>query len=422
MRIVDTSCLYRTKPMYVEDQNDFVNGACELETSLEPLALLDRLQGIEQRLGRVKKINKGPRNIDLDIIGYQGQTIREERLIVPHALLHERAFVLRPLCDLQHGRSWVVPTSQRSASDHLNDLNEDMQSMTVLGSEGASLAALDPKRRTLLMSILNVTPDSFSDEGRNFTKSFDRLQQIVTSHIAAGADIIDIGGQSSRPNAADISADEEIERVLPAIEAVKALPEAKDIVISVDTYRATVAEAAVNAGAHIVNDISAGLLDDAMLSTVARLGCTYAMMHMRGTPATMSSKENCTYPSDVTHVVADELEDRLNAALDAGIRRWRLILDPGIGFAKDLSGNLALLRRLGELRQDTRFHGMPWLVGSSKKKFIGTVTGVTDASDRNWGTAATVTAAIAGGADIVRVHDVEPMLSVVKMADAIYRA
>lgn len=271
------------------------------------------------------------------------------------------------------------------------------------------------------MSILNVTPDSFSDGGHNFTTNIESLKQTISRHIAAGADIIDIGGQSSRPNAADISAEEEIERVLPAVKAIKALPEANKVAISVDTYRAAVAEAAVSAGAHIVNDISAGMLDPMMLQTVARLKCTYAMMHMRGTPATMSRKENCTYPHGVVRGVAVELAERLKVALDAGIRRWRIILDPGIGFAKDLDGNLAILRGLAEIRQYPDFHGMPWLVGSSKKKFIGTVTGVQDASERNWGTAATVTAAIAGGADIVRVHDVEPMKKVARMADAIYR-
>lgn len=305
---------------------------------------------------------------------------------------------------LKNGPSWVIPSTGKTAEEHLALLDHDMKPIPPVGDG----------RRTLLMSILNVTPDSFSDGG----KHDGNLQEIVKRHIKDGADIIDIGGQSSRPNAADVSAEEEIARVMPAIRAIEALPDKH--LISVDTYRAAVAEAAVKAGATIVNDISAGSLDQEMLSTVAKLGCTYVMMHMRGTPSTMSSTENCSYPSGVAASVADELEARVQLAIQAGIRRWRIILDPGVGFAKNKDGNLAILRDLAQIR--ARYEGMPWLVGSSKKRFVGTITGVAKASDRGWGTAATVTAAIAGGADIVRVHDVAEMKQVVLMSDAIFRS
>lgn len=272
---------------------------------------------------------------------------------------------------------------------------------------------------TLIMSILNTTPDSFSDGGSN-AQDLESLRATAAAHIAAGADIIDVGGQSSRPNAPDVSSEEEIARVLPAIAAIKSLPESADIAISVDTYRAAVAKVAVNAGAHIVNDISAGTLDPEMLSTVARLGCTYVAMHMRGTPATMQNPENCSYPDGIRVSVEKELQERVDAAIEAGIRRWRLILDPGIGFAKSQEQNLRLLRLFRLTKPGLK--GLPLLFGSSRKGFIGKITGVQEPQERGWGTAVTVTAAIRMGASIVRVHDVKEMAQVAKMADAIYRA
>ncbi|CZT17745.1 related to dihydropteroate synthase/7,-6-hydroxymethylpterin-pyrophosphokinase/Dihydroneopterin aldolase [Ramularia collo-cygni] len=423
IHVVETSPLYETEPMYVEDQDCFLNGVCEIVTNLGPLELLDRLQAIENGLGRHKTIDKGPRNIDLDILTYGQRTVSTERLTVPHALMLEREFVLRPLCDTSGG-SWPHPSTHESAEAHLRRLppsTTPMFPITALGAGLEPLRSLDPKRKTRVMSILNVTPDSFSDGGMNQPTDLNHLKETILANLAAGATIIDIGGQSSRPNADDVSAEEEISRVLPAIELIKSLPEAQGIAISIDTYRASVAEAAVKAGAHIVNDISAGLLDPDMLPTIARLGCTYIMMHMRGTPATMQNEENTSYPDGLILSVANELRGRLNAAREAGIRRWRIILDPGIGFAKTLEQNVELLKRFAELRNSEGLTTYPWLVGTSRKGFIGKVTGVKDAKDRVGGTAATVTAAVQGGAEIVRVHDVKEMVEVVKMADAMYR-
>lgn len=269
------------------------------------------------------------------------------------------------------------------------------------------------------MSVLNTTPDSFSDGGDNPASDVEALQAIVRSNIEGGASIIDIGGQSSRPNAPDVTAEEEINRILPAIEAIRSIPEAEHVAISVDTYRALVAEAAINAGANIINDISAGNLDPDMLPTIARLGCTFVMMHMRGTPATMTNPDNCNYDKGLIHTIHEELQRRVHEAQIAGIRRWRIVLDPGIGFSKTAEQNAELLKHFQTLR--SRFHGYSWLVGTSRKSFIGKLTGVQDPKQRVWGTAATVTAAVMGGADIVRVHDVKEMADVVKMADAMYR-
>ncbi|KAI7278575.1 folic acid synthesis protein [Hortaea werneckii] len=428
MRILSTSALYETEPMYVENQERFLNGVCEIRTELPSLQLLDRLQALEKSLGRVKTIEKGPRSIDLDILLYKGQVYHDNRLTIPHALMTEREFVMRPLRNI-HPRGSLTPL-KRSANGYLESLrrsadpdsSSSMYSYTPTGPTSDPLTPMNPKQRTRVMSILNTTPDSFSDGGVNSPNDLASLKESIRQHIQDGATIIDIGGQSSRPNAPDVTAEEEIARVVPAIEAFKSLgPETEGVAISVDTYRAAVAEAAIKAGAHIINDISFGLLEQDMLPTVARLGCTYIGMHMRGTPATMQDKENTEYPDGVVETVARELAARVEAAQAAGIRRWRLILDPGVGFAKTQQQNLELLRRLPDLIHHSGIQNFPWMVGSSRKGFIGQITGVAEARERSWGTAATVTAAVAGGADVVRVHDVAEMAKVVKMSDALYR-
>ncbi|KAK4967749.1 trifunctional dihydropteroate synthetase [Elasticomyces elasticus] len=424
MHVVRTSPLYETEPMYVESQERFLNGVCELHTSLEPVELLDRLQAIEQRLGRVKTVDKGPRNIDLDILVYQYRRVRSRRLTIPHALMMERDFVIRPLTSMDMKVTHTDDRLRTSIAKSAKDFEENPSNMfthTPLGPETSIIQSTNPSRKTRVMAILNVTPDSFSDGGENQPADLQSLKATIENYIASGANIIDIGGQSSRPNAPDVTAEEEIARILPAIKAINSMPAASHIAISIDTYRAAVAKAAIEAGAHIINDISAGTLDPGMLPTVAKLGCTYIMMHMRGTPATMQDPDNLSYPKGLIPTVADELRVRLNAAQDAGIRRWRIILDPGIGFAKTQEQNLEILRKLPELVKSRGLTDMPWLVGSSRKGFIGKITGVEAANERTWGTAATVTQAVQGGADIVRVHDVAEMAQVVKMADAMYR-
>ncbi|TKA62214.1 hypothetical protein B0A55_11793 [Friedmanniomyces simplex] len=430
MRVVRTSPLYETEPMYVQDQARFLNGVCEIDTTLRPMELLDRLQAIEQRLGRIKTVEKGPREIDLDVLTYKGEQLTTDRLTIPHASMKEREFVLRPLLEQVESpgcRTLIIlgysPPHQPLLACFKQIIHKplSMLSQTPLGPESAVIRATDPRRTTRVMSILNVTPDSFSDGGKNEPTDVEALKATIASHIASGATIIDIGGQSSRPNAPDITADEEIARILPAIAAIKSLPEAAHIAISIDTYRAAVASAAVEAGAHIINDISAGTLDPAMLSTIAGLGCTYVMMHMRGTPSTMQDPENLAYPAGLTQTILAELRDRVDAAQAAGIRRWRLILDPGIGFAKTPDQNLEILRDFRSFPLFPGLRSIPWMVGSSRKGFIGKITGVEEAKERSWGTAATVTTAVQGGASIVRVHDVGEMAQVVKMADAMYR-
>lgn len=453
IKVKRTSSLWETEPMYVLNQDRFVNGACEVETELEPLPLLDALQDIERSMGRQKIIDKGPRNIDLDVLLYENQTVSHPRLQIPHPLIAEREFVLRPLAELIPHRALDVTRPWKLIQDHLNELpptaenTEPLSTLTPLRSSTAPLNALRSTRSTQVMAILNVTPDSFSDGGVHLpprengkgghpnqdeelngsfsstsppsTAYLASLRSTIQRFIASGATLIDVGGQSTAPGAPEVSVGEELARVLPAISLIRSMPEAAHVSVSVDTYRAAVAEAAVAAGADVVNDVSAGLLDDAMLPTVARLGCTVCLMHMRGTPATMSRLND--YPRGLIPTLAEELRARVEAAENAGIRRWRIILDPGMGFAKVGDQNLDILRHMPELRQWPGLEGLPWLLGSSRKSFVGKITGVSKPGDRIHGTAATVTAAVQGGADIVRVHDVPEMAQVVKMADAIFR-
>ena len=281
------------------------------------------------------------------------------------------------------------------------------------------LKTSNPARATHVMAILNLTPDSFSDGNIHLSKDVEALEKTVQHFIKSGAAIIDIGGQSTRPNAETVSREQELERILPAIKHIRSMPEADKIAISVDTFYAHVAEEAIAAGADIINDVTAGEGDPLMLATAARLQKTIILMHMRGTPQTMTRLSQ--YPAGVIDGVGQELSKRVQAAKAAGILPWRIILDPGIGFAKTQDQNLELLRGLDELCAYKELEGFPWVVGPSRKGFIGKITNVANAHDRVWGTAATVTASIKGGADIVRVHDIAEMAQVAKMADAIFR-
>ncbi|MCJ1314711.1 trifunctional dihydropteroate synthetase [Xylographa vitiligo] len=408
--------------MYVENQDTFLNAVCQVNAdNYAPQQLLQAVKTIESRLGRQKTIEKGPRNVDLDILLHKNNVFDEENLSIPHKLMLEREFVLRPLCDLIPDETLPSGMTAGSFRDHLAVLPRSVPPLSSSTPFHPSLPPLTPlssKRPTHLMAILNLTPDSFSDGGVHSCEP-SSLLPTIRSMMASGATILDLGGQSTRPHAPEVSPEEELSRILPTIQLLRSMPEFANIALSVDTYRASVAAAAITAGANIINDVSAGTLDPEMLPTAAKLGCTIILMHMRGTPNTMTKLTS--YPDGLLPTVASELLARVHAAEEAGIFRWRIILDPGIGFAKNEAQNLELLRRLVELREWEGLHGFPWLVGASRKGFIGKITGVKEASQRVWGTAATVAAAIQGGADVVRVHDVTEMAQVAKMADAVWR-
>ena len=269
-------------------------------------------------------------------------------------------------------------------------------------------------KQTYLMGILNVTPDSFSDGGQ-----FDTLEKAIEQahHLVnSGADILDIGGQSTRPQAEEVTLEEELNRVVPIIQALRSSQVATvaNIPISIDTTRSQVARAAVQAGADCINDVSGAIFDPDMLSTVAELEVPIVLMHMRGTPKNM---QQLAHYEDLIGEIAAFLLERVEAALAAGVKRDRIILDPGIGFAKTYDQNLELLRQTAQLRT----LGYPVLIGASRKSFIGHILNQPDPQQRIWGTAAACCAAVAGNADIVRVHDVIEMRDLCRVADAIWR-
>jgi len=263
--------------------------------------------------------------------------------------------------------------------------------------------------RTLLMGVLNVTPDSFSDGGR-YRDAGAAVRRALEME-AEGADIIDIGGESTRPGSEPVSAETELARVLPVVEGLRGRLK---IPISIDTQKARVAEAALAAGAEMVNDVSALRTDPALAEVVRRARVPLVLMHMRGRPKTMQLRP---FARDVMADVTRGLREALGRARRAGIPRSRLILDPGIGFGKSVEQNCELLARLPELAR----LGCPLLVGTSRKAFLGALAGGGTEDRRIWGTAASVTATVLGGAHIVRVHDVAEMLRVVRVADGIVR-
>lgn len=263
--------------------------------------------------------------------------------------------------------------------------------------------------KTYLMGILNITPDSFSDGGQfnNLESALTQAQKMVEN----GADILDIGGQSTRPGAEEISLEQELSRVIPII---KKLREQLKIPISIDTTKAEVAEAAIQVGADIINDISGGTFDELMLPTAAKLNVPIILMHIRGTPETM---QNLTEYEDLIGEILQFFITQIQIAIDCGIDPNNIIIDPGIGFAKNYRQNLELIQRLAEFKH----LNLPILVGVSRKSFIGKILDRSNPQERVWGTAAACCSAIATGADILRVHDITEMSDVCRVADTIWR-
>jgi dihydropteroate synthase len=272
-------------------------------------------------------------------------------------------------------------------------------------------ATLTLGTRTLLMGVLNVTPDSFSDGGK-FLEPQSAIERALEME-RAGADLLDIGGESTRPGSTGTATETELARILPVLEGLRGVLK---IPIAVDTRKSQVAEAAISAGAQLINDIS-GLRFDPRIAEVAyRRGVPLILMHMRGEPATM---QEGPFARDVMKDVVQGLRASIRKARAAGVRKSQIIIDPGIGFGKSFEQNYELLRKLPELAK----LGYPLLVGTSRKGFLGATLArngkPAPPEERLWGTAATVTASILGGAHMVRVHDVAEMAQVARVADCL---
>jgi dihydropteroate synthase len=281
--------------------------------------------------------------------------------------------------------------------------------------------SLEAGRQTLIMGILNVTPDSFSDDGRFFPHAAALNQALHM--LDEGADLIDIGGESTRPSSTPISAAEEQQRVLPVIRAI--LAARPDAILSIDTYHAQTARAAVDCGVEIVNDVSGHLWDPVMSATCADLGCGTILMHTRGRPAEWSTQRRLA-AEEVMPLVLSGLQARADAALAIGIARETIVLDPGFGFGKIMDENLPLLANFAELHS----LGLPLLAGLSRKSFLGLRKSGSpcldsetwESNDSHPATSAANMAAILAGAHILRVHDVAPARQVAALADRLLAA
>ena len=296
----------------------------------------------------------------------------------------------------------IQPYGLKKVAEEVEIALKNFEATTILKTASFEF---DFSKRTYLMGVLNVTPDSFSDGGQfNTVEAAVRQAQSLEE---VGADVVDIGGQSTRPGSCQVSVEEEIERVIPALRAVK---NKVKIPISIDSYKPQVVEAALDAGAEIVNDIN-GLRDKAVRSLVVKNQAPVIIMHMQGTPQNM--QDNPSY-DDVVEDIYKFFEEQSRLVIEEGAGSDKVIIDPGIGFGKTLEHNLEILRRLSEFKS----LGFPLLVGTSRKSFIGTLTGA-EVMERLFGTIASVSLAVASGANIVRVHDASAAKQALQVVDGI---
>uniref|UniRef100_A0A6B2L2Z0 Pterin-binding domain-containing protein n=1 Tax=Arcella intermedia TaxID=1963864 RepID=A0A6B2L2Z0_9EUKA len=415
--ILKISFLYETEPKYFLDQPRFLNCVCKIKTSLSSAQLLNELKRIETEIGRERPlVRNGPRVIDLDILLHGRAPLSTSTLTIPHPQLHERDFVLGPLMDVQP--DLVHPLLKKSVRQLWADLGECEGIVAVIpvvvnGKE----VILSDRRKTLLMAVCNMTPDSFSDGGELFPLNPAKLESLRENLLRSSVDIIDIGGESSRPGAEEVPGEEELARITPLLAWARAQRALDGVLVSVDTWKSEVAKSAISQGANIINDYTAGK-DPNIFKVAAETGAPMILMHSRGTPKTMNQLAD--YPKgQEMETIAAELNVNIQKALDQGIFPWKIITDPGIGFAKRGEHNLVILRNLGRWKCLT--HGYPYLIGTSRKRFISEVCGGQDPKDRVWGTAATITAAVQAGCAIVRVHDFQPLSQVLKMSDTLYK-
>ena len=435
INVTKLSRLYETAPAYVTDQPAFLNAAALVTTpeDLDPLELLQRVKLIEKSLGRNLQggVRYGPRPIDLDIIFHDDGTITEkETLLVPHPRWQERDFVKAPLADLYDPLSSPFPCRESlRVATHLWEAAggeaemclsklHDLRCVLPMGRLG-----LWPwQQKTMVMGVLNITPDSFSDGGRLDT-SVKAALEVARRLVAEGVDILDVGGQSTRPGAAPVTAREEAERVLPVVKAISSDPMTAHTPLSIDTYYGQVALAAVGAGATMVNDVSGGQMDPDMFNTVAELGVSYVLMHMRGNPRTMQKGENIQYGEFIPELTR-EIASTATKAVNAGIEPWRIVIDPGIGFAKTQEHNVDLLGGgLTQLKKNLPppLNRMPMLIGPSRKGFLGKITGRELPGDRDTASAAAAALSVIHGANIIRAHNVAAVKDAVLVADAVNR-
>ena len=440
LTIVETSHLYETDPMLVTDQPLFLNAVCKVSTSLTPLELLRAVKETEVALGRTKTIRYGPRVIDLDILFWDDAIVDTPELTIPHLRIPERDFVLAPLLDLdselRHPRLQVT----------VRELWQRLQMPVPPRVMPIGERLWRWGQGTKVMGILNITPDSFSGDG--LAQEPDPVAAALAQasrFVDAGVHILDVGGYSTRPGHDNLPVEEEIKRISPVI---RALRNAVDVPLSIDTFRVDVAEAALEAGATWLNDVSglrsthqaeeAGtskgedpsrfsplkpVASGGMAALSARRRVPLVLMDNRASlrtgPPTGGAPSNPPPSVEPSNDIVADVRKELSAALEwarrDGVPRWHRIIDPGIGFGKSPSQHASLISRLDEFQE----LGYPLLFGCSRKGFLGQMAGGAPADDRLPATIAANAMAVERGAQIVRVHDVRENVQAMRVVDAI---
>ena len=441
LTIVETSHLYETIPMLVTDQPLFLNAVCKVSTHLSPTELLRAVKKTEVDLGRTPSIRYGPRVIDLDILFYEDAVIDTPELKIPHVLIPERDFVLAPLLDLD--RELLHPLLGVTVQELWQRLQKPVPPRVMPVGERIWRWG----QGTKVMGILNFTPDSFSGDG--LAEAPDPLGAalaMASRFAAAGADILDVGGYSTRPGHAYLPVEEEIARVVPVIAALR---DTVDVPISVDTFRVEVAEAALDAGAVWLNDVSglrsgsqsaqSGIGEEMRPSQSSSMGLSASggmtalssrrraplvLMDNRaplrtGPPSAHPQLDSLPASLDPSTDIVADVRNRLSATIEQarldGVPRWHRIIDPGIGFGKTPEEHAALISCLDELQE----LGYPLLFGCSRKGFLGKMAGGVPVEERLPATIAVNTMAVERGAQIIRVHDVRANLQAMRVVDAI---
>jgi dihydropteroate synthase/2-amino-4-hydroxy-6-hydroxymethyldihydropteridine diphosphokinase len=380
LKILARSSLWLTEPVPRSNHPWYANQVISVATGLSPDAVLAALHRVEARFERERSVRDAPRTLDLDLIAYHDAIIHTEHLIVPHPRMDVRAFVLAPLQEIAPG--FRHPQSGQTVETLL------------AASDRTGICRL--REVPLIMGVVNVTPDSFSDAKPLLDTDLAIAHALQL--MDEGADILDIGGESTRPGAAPVAPAEEQRRILPVIEAIAASAAARGRLVSVDTRHASTMALAIKAGATMINDVSA-LGDPSSAALLAEAKLPIILMHMLGTPQTM---QNDPSYGDVVTEVAQFLDAACQRGIDAGIHPDQLWVDPGIGFGKTLAHNIALLNATARFGAN----GRKTLIGASRKGFIARIDRDGAASERLGGSIAAALAAAARGATAIRVHDV----------------